>query len=124
MKSKAFRLSDEHINALKEAAKERGCSETDVIRACIDGISSGKTKEIPDESPINTLLADQLRVKDEQIAALTRALEAAQDTARTAQALEAKARETVSAVPRLVSADLAVTRQKGLFQRLRDAWKG
>lgn len=114
MKAKAFRLSEAHIATLKKAAQDRGCTETELIRQFIDGLSRNDKSETPDDTPIYTLLADQLKVKDEQIASLSRALEAAQETANAAQALQAQSSGAV----------LAKVNYLNRWQRLRKAWRG
>lgn len=117
MRQKAFRLSDSQINKLKEVASERGCTESDVIRSLIDQLAddsrSGYDSDTEDGHMYDVILA-QLAVKDEQIASLSRALESAQETAKAAQALQARA----------TGGPLVLREGMTRWQRLRAAWSG
>lgn len=118
MKSKTFRLSEGDLEQLKYICSERGCSQSDAIRSAIqneaDAIRSGERPEESEEShEMVFALVGQLAVKDEQIAALNRALEAAQETAKAAQVLHAQERKAIESAE-----------QKSRWRRLRDAWRG
>lgn len=111
------RLTDEQAKLLDDEAKRQGCSKSDVLRKCITEFGNVSHRDTAaDTSPQALALLDQLATKDDQIAGLIRALEAAQETARAAQALQA-----ASSGGALVPADdQAMTR----WQRLKRAWKG
>lgn len=115
MKSKTFRLSENDIELLEYICSERDCSQSDAIRSaiqneaaaiCSDGVPGGSSEAV-------AALAGQLAVKDGQIAALNRALEAAQETAKAAQVLHAQERKAIESAE-----------QKSRWRRLRDAWHG
>ena len=79
---KTYRLEQETIDELEKLCSDSGKSATEVIEGAIhDAI------RLPDTE--RAALTDQLAVKDDQIASLGRALEAAQETAKAAQALHA-----------------------------------
>lgn len=115
MKAKTFRLSDDDVELLKFICDERGCSQTEAIRNAIrreaDAVRSGGDEQ--GSAGVTAALMGQLSVKDEQIAALSRALEAAQETAKAAQVLHAQERKALESVE-----------QKGFWRRLREAWRG
>ena len=95
MKARTFRLSEIALEQLKEIADVRGETQTDAIRFAIqsghDAIHKQPTDGHTGEGWAQTVttLTEQLAVKDDQIASLGRALEAAQETAKAAQALHA-----------------------------------
>lgn len=117
--SQVVRLTDEQAKLLNEEAKRQECSKSDVIRNCITEFgNASQCDTTADTSPQALALLDQLATKDEQIAGLIRALEAAQETAKAAQALQA-----ASSGGALAPADTegqSMTR----LQRLRAAWAG
>lgn len=94
MKAVTFRLPENDVELLKSYASEHGITQAEAIRIAIqkldDAIRLSDT-ERAGEGWAQTVaaLTDQLAVKDDQIASLGRALEAAQETAKAAQALHA-----------------------------------
>lgn len=115
--SQVVRLSDGQAKLLDEEAKRQECSKSDVIRNCITKFgNASQCDTAADTSPQALALLDQLATKDEQIAGLIRALEASQETARAAQALQAAS--TGGALT--PAAGEGMTR----WQRLKRAWKG
>lgn len=117
--SQVVRLTDEQAKLLEEEAARQECSKSDVIRNCIsefENVSHCDTAS--DTSPQALALLDQLATKDEQIAGLIRALEAAQETAKAAQALQASQGGTLMAVADDSAGEL--TR----WERLKRAWRG
>lgn len=118
--SQVVRLSDEQVKLLDEEAKRQGCSKSDVLRKCITEFENvSQCDTVSDTSPQALALLDQLATKDEQIAGLIRALEASQETARAAQALQA-ASSGGALAPVSEATDEGMTR----WQRLKKAWKG
>ena len=96
MKSKTFRLEDSDIELLKQLAASKGVSQSDAIRYAIQNAASALQGEIPrdeqsEPGEVVSELIRQLKVKDEQIAALNQALVGAQETAKAAQVLQAQA---------------------------------
>lgn len=96
MKSKTFRLEESDIDLLKQIADSRGESQSDAIRYAIQNAANalhGATqKDVQNEQgEVVSELIRQLKVKDEQIAALNQALVGAQETAKAAQVLQAQA---------------------------------
>lgn len=129
MKQKMFRLTDDQIKKLKLFAKEQGCSESDVIRSCIEQLGRDiqyDTHGRADNDTAIDCLADQLKEKDAQIrrkdaeiGRLLDALVASQEATQTAQAL--------NAVEKRATLTLESTEQKKERSRLRrllDAWRG
>lgn len=94
MKAVTFRLPENDVELLKSYASEHGITQAEAIRIAIqkldDAIRLSDT-ERAGEGWAQTVaaLTEQLAVKDDQIASLGRALEAAQETAKAAQALHA-----------------------------------
>ncbi len=119
-KQKGWRITQE-LDQLIQSSKPPGMSEsayvTKVLHEALTQPRAGGG--VPDGAAME-VLARQLAVKDEQIAALGKALEAAQETAKAAQALHAADRRE----------DLALEgsgQRRGSesrWQRLRDAWRG
>ena len=96
MKSRTFRLDDSDIELLKQLAESKGVSQSDAIRYAIQnsaGAIHGEAskKEHDEHGDVVSELIRQLTVKDEQITALNQALVSAQETAKAAQVLQAKA---------------------------------
>lgn len=129
MKQKMFRLTEDQIRKLKSFAKEQGCSESDVIRSCIDHLgrdTQPDTHNGAENDAAIDCLADQLkekdaqiRRKDEEIGRLLDALVASQEATQAAQALNAAEKRAALA--------LESTEQKEKRSRLRrllDAWHG
>ena len=115
--SQVVRLTDEQAKLLNEEAKRQECSKSDVLRKCITEFGTvSHCDTAADTSPQALALLDQLATKDEQIAGLIRALEASQETARAAQALQAASSGGALAP----AADEPMTR----WQRLKRAWRG
>lgn len=94
MKAVTFRLPENDVELLKSYVSEHGITQAEAIRIAIqkldDAIRLSDT-ERAGEGWAQTVVAltEQLAVKDDQIASLGRALEAAQETAKAAQALHA-----------------------------------
>lgn len=92
---KTYRLEQETIEELEKLCSDSGKSATEVIEGAIhDAIhepygESGPERAGDGWAQTVAALTDQLAVKDDQIASLGRALEAAQETAKAAQALHA-----------------------------------
>lgn len=88
---KTYRLEQETIEELEKLCSDSGKSATEVIEGAIhDAIHVPDVERIGDGwAQTAAALTDQLAVKDDQIASLGRALEAAQETAKAAQALHA-----------------------------------
>ena len=100
MKSRTFRLEESDIELLKQLADSRGVSQSDAIRYAIRSATQNEVGALHGEIPKNeqvehgevvSELIRQLKVKDEQITALNQALVNAQETAKAAQVLQAKA---------------------------------
>lgn len=129
MKQKMFRLTDDQIMRLKSFAEEQGCSESDVIRSCIEQLGRDTQPDTHDRAENNTAidcLADQLKEKDaqikrkdEEIGRLLDALVASQEATQAAQALNAAEKRAALA---LESAEQKKERSR--FRRLLDAWRG
>lgn len=118
MKQKMFRLTDDQIKKLKTVAEKRGCTETEVIRSCIDQLGED-THGTKVES--TAILGNQLAEKDAQIKSLLDALHNSQalHAAEKKEAMEE--REAMKKEPiALESAEQKKTR----WQRLKEAWKG
>lgn len=116
MKAVSFRLSESDVDQLKELAGKLGCSRTDAIRFAIQkalGSDTGNSADSAGESAV-LALTKQLDVKDEQIAALNRSLEAAHETAKAAQVLHAQERKALE----------SAEQKKSRWHRLVDAWHG
>lgn len=107
MKQKMFRLTDDQIKKLKTVAEKRGCTETEVIRSCIDQLGED-THGAKEES--TAILGNQLAEKDAQIKSLLEALHASQ-ALHAADKKEAMALESTE-------------QKKTRWQRLKEAWKG
>lgn len=88
---KTYRLEQETIDELEKLCSDSGKSATEVIEDAVhDAIRVPYAERAGDDgSDAMAALTDQLAVKDDQIASLGRALEAAQETAKAAQALHA-----------------------------------
>lgn len=94
MKAVTFRLPEKDVELLKSYAKEHGIAQAEAIRIAIQKLDDAVRvpyAERADDGGSDTMdaLVGQLAVKDDQIATLGRALEAAQETAKAAQALHA-----------------------------------
>ena len=114
MKQKMFRLTDDQIMTLKLVAERRGCTESDVIRSCIESLGDD-TRDSEAKSP--DILEKQLAEKDRQIDRLLDALVVSQEQTKAAQALNAADKKEVKA---LESSEQKKTR----WQRLKEAWRG
>ena len=121
MKSKTFRLEESDIDLLKQLAESRGESQSDAIRYAIQNAASALHGAIHDEpstdergerGEVVSELIRQLKVKDEQIAALNQALVGAQETAKAAQVLQAQA--TMGELPEATGE----TQKKSWWQRI------
>lgn len=125
MKSKTFRLEDSDIELLKQLADAKGISQSDAIRYAIQNAASALHGAIHDEAPkteqnepgeVVSELIRQLKVKDEQIAALNTALVGAQETAKAAQVLQAKA--TIGELPEKAGEAAGEPPKRSWWQRL------
>lgn len=110
---KTFRLEEESYEELVKLSEEWDVSQGAAVERAIRFV-----RQIPGDcqtvdSGVLDVLSGQLAVKDEQIAALNRALDAAHETAKAAQVLHAQERKALESVE-----------QKGRWQRLKDAWRG
>lgn len=88
---KTYRLEQETVNELEKLCSDSGKTATEVIEGAIHDAIRGPYAERAGDGWAQTVaaLTEQLAVKDGQIASLGRALEAAQETAKAAQALHA-----------------------------------
>lgn len=88
---KTYRLEQETVNELEKLCSESGKTATEVIEGAIHDAIRGPYAERAGDGWAQTVaaLTEQLAVKDGQIASMGRALEAAQETAKAAQALHA-----------------------------------
>jgi len=108
MKARTFRLSDSDIELLEDLANTRGESISDAIRYAIRNADNRNTCNTPPGQEYGPLLQEimdgrdrlqrevevltsELVAKNEQIAALQRIAESAQETAKAAQVLQAQA---------------------------------
>lgn len=92
MISRTFRFDESDLDAIERIAERYDCSQSEAVRLAVrradsDGIEAGEPKQ--SESMVE-VLTRQIEIKDEQIASLSRALEAAQETAKAAQVLHAQ----------------------------------
>ena len=133
MPQKMFRLTDEQICKLKNAAELRGCSQTDLVRGFIDSLDEepsdtqgdthrdtqeihGGVQQKETDSRALTALVEQLAVKDAQIAKL---METVADSTKAVQGAQVLHHETAQALA------LESTEQKlSRWQRLKRAWRG
>jgi Arc/MetJ-type ribon-helix-helix transcriptional regulator len=115
MKTKSFRLQDSDVELLEQLAEERGESQSDVIRFAIQNAANVIRDETPNETSgeVVSELIRQLKVKDEQIAALNTAIVNAQETAKAAQVLQAQ-----STIGDLPPVENEKPKKKSLLQRL------
>ena len=121
MKSRTFRLDDSDIELLKQLAESKGVSQSDAIRYAIQnsaGAIHGEApkKEHAEHGEVVSELIRQLTVKDEQITALNKALVSAQETAKAAQVLHAKA--TMGELPEAAADDVPEQPRRSWWQRL------
>lgn len=129
MIQKMFRLTEDQVRKLKSFAKEQGCTESDVIRSCIDNLGEDTQGDIRTDrrnDEVISCLADQLKEKDSQIrrkdaeiGRLLDALVASQEATQAAQALNAAEKRAALA---LESTEQKAERSR--FRRLLDAWRG
>lgn len=118
MPQKMFRLTDEQICKLKNAAELRGCSQTDLVRGFIDSLD-----EEPSDTQALNALVEQLAVKDAQLAKkdeqIAKLMETVADSTKVVQGAQALHHETAQTLA-LESAEQKLSR----WQRLRRAWRG
>lgn len=115
MKSVSFRLSESDVELLERLAEQQGVSKTQYIRDALqkadnaiqDAVQEKQSENIPDS--VLDVLTEQLRVKDEQIRDLNRALERAQTLHHEER--EPKVLETAEA-------------KKTMQQRFKEWWVG
>ena len=88
---KTYRLEQDTIDELEELCNRSGKTATEAIEDAIHHAIRVPYAERADDGGLDAMaaLVGQLAVKDDQIASLGRALEAAQETAKAAQALHA-----------------------------------
>lgn len=122
MKAVTFRLPENDVELLKSYAKDNGLTQAEAIREAIQNLGAVTQAERAGDGWVQTVaaLTEQLAVKDDQLATLGRALEAAQETAKAAQALHAVDRKEDLA---LESAGQKHER-RSRWERLREAWRG
>lgn len=122
MKAVTFRLPESDIELLKSYAKDNRLTQAEAIREAIQNLGAATQGERAGDGWAQTVaaLTEQLAVKDDQLATLGRALEAAQETAKAAQALHAVDRKEDLA---LESAGQKQER-RSRWERLREAWRG
>ena len=127
---RTYRLEQGTLAKLEELAKSEGITVTDALERAISAYGSmpdeshteGHTETESDSRAIDALskeleaLHRQLEVKDAQIATLGDALQAAQDTAKAAQALHAATSHTMA----IESGE----KKKGRLERLIEAFRG
>lgn len=91
--ARTYRLSPAAIIAISAIADRDGVSATEAVERAVAAFAEPAREPEPDAATAAAVdaLAAQLSAKDEQIAALTSALGAAQDTTKAAQALQAAA---------------------------------
>lgn len=128
MKIKKTIKIDEKLNSdLLVYAEERGLSQSELIEGAIRsairepyGSHTQDSQKIADNSDLSSVLETlqaEIKIKNEQIAALNAALVSAQDTAKAAQALHAAD----------VAPSLALESQEqkqSRWERLKAAWRG
>lgn len=115
MKAKTFRLEEKHIELLKDYALRNSITQTTAIQIAIQNL--GIAIQENSSSKAYEMLKNELSVKNKQIADLSAALLAAQDTAKAAQSLHAIDRKEDL---RLESTEQKETR----WSRLKSAWRG
>lgn len=137
---KMFRLTDEQICKLKNAAELRGCSQTDLVRGFIDSLDEeppdtqgdthrdtqeihGDERSSGADSPALAALVEQLAVKDAQLAKkdeqIAKLMDAVADSTKAVQGAQALHHETAQTLA------LESTEQKlSRWQRLKRAWRG
>lgn len=154
MKQKMFRLTDDQIKKLKSVAEKRGCTETEVIRSCIEQLDEDTQCIAPDRSEIVAELQKQVEEKREELRQMRGLLErtaeeAREERARHAEAMERERKASEDKENRLLSALVVVFQEqaraaqalpaaekkettalesteqkKTRWQRLKEAWKG
>lgn len=94
--ARTYRLPKETVGQIEKIASDERCTATDAVIRAIAEYCNTETQCNASDNATNHVLAGQLEVKDKQIFALqaqlsdiTKALLAAQDTAKAAQLLHA-----------------------------------
>lgn len=124
---RTYKLTEETLGQITNLAKINQITYTDVIELAVREFYQRKyavnTKKIPANTSDKTTdaLIKQLDIKDKQIADLSAALLAAQETAKAAQALHAvDKKEEVLSIESKEQKEESLTR----WQRIKKAWKG
>lgn len=119
---KTYRIEEETVSKLGRIAESEGVSATEALERAVAAYGMVPDTEPyaggPAGSPLVDAVVAQLAVKDAQIEALGRALEAAQETAKAAQALHAMGQQR--AIEDAPAHEVRRTR----WQRLKDALRG
>lgn len=124
---RTYKLTEETLGQITELAEKERATYTEVVERAVSelyqGISSGNTGEIPENTAGNTaleLLGRQLEVKDKQIESLNEALLAAQETAKAAQVLHGAEKAEHVVLESVEQKEERLSR----WERLRKAWRG
>lgn len=119
LKQKGWRIPQELEQLIKDT-KPSGMSESAyVTRVLSDALTATRETGNNGDGEAMAAIMEQLAVKDDQIASLGRALEAAQETARAAQALHA------ANVQRAALEDANRKQARGSrWERVVEAWRG
>lgn len=123
---KTYRLEEETIRELEKLCEATGKTATEAIELAIqkairETYGGGGPERVGDGwAQTVAALTEQLTVKDEQLATLGRALEAAQETAKAAQALHAVDRKE----DLLLESSDQKQASRSRWERLRKAWRG
>lgn len=118
---RTYRLEEETVSELKRIAESEDVTATEALERAVHAYGRAPDAEPyaggVDEHLMCDVLVAQLSVKDAQIETLGRALEAAQETAKAAQALHAMGN-------RQTGVEALGLTGRTRWQRLRDAWRG
>ena len=141
---KTFRIEEETASHLGELAAREGVTATELLERAIRAYGSEPyachtPENAADEPPAGAVaddaasvavaaLAEQLAVKDRQIADLSAALVSAQKSIEQAHALHAADKQAVLAEPAApadgAGGQTAAVQAPSRWRRLRDAWRG
>ena len=145
---KTFRIEEETASHLGELAAREGVTATELLERAIRAYGSEPYAEpyachTPSHTPENAAdeppagavaddaasaavaaLAEQLAVKDRQIADLSAALVSAQKSIEQAHALHAVDKQAALAEPAAAVGQTAAVQAPSRWRRLRDAWRG
>lgn len=120
LKQKGWRITQELDQLIQDMKPPEMSESAYVTKVLYEALTGTKESGNNGNSGVSAVIVEQLTVKDEQIASLSRALEAAQETAKAAQALHAVDRREDLA---LESAGQKLERGSR-WARLREAWRG